>query len=77
MEVSYAGIVVAVDHDRGPTMEVDILLPPVCHIVGGPPRLQAEVPLDLLAWSILREGGREVGRGEREYLSGLLSCIFT
>ena len=69
---TYTGVVVAVDHDGGAAMEVDVLLPPVSDVVARPPRLQHQVALHLLAWAGLRggrEGGREGGegrRGERE-----------
>ena len=38
-------VVVAVDGDRITCHHVHILLPPIAHIVGGPPRLQLQNPL--------------------------------
>ena len=60
---THTGKVVAVDHDRVPAIEVDVLLPPVCDVVVGPPRLEVEVELELLTRAILRRGGE--GRGEK------------
>ena len=34
---TYTSIVIAVDHDGGAPIQVDIQLPPVCDVVGGPP----------------------------------------
>ena len=51
--LTHPSVVVAVNHDGGTSMEVDVLLPPVSDVVGGPPRLEQQVPLHLLSWSIL------------------------
>ena len=53
---THTDIVVAVDHDGAPAIEVDVLLPPVSDVVVGPPRLEVEVELELLAMANLREG---------------------
>ena len=54
---THTGEVVAVDHDGVPAIEVDVLLPPVCDVVVGPPRFEVEVELELLTRAILRRGG--------------------
>ena len=36
---TYTSIVVTVDHDGGAAIQVDVQLPPVCDVVGSPPRL--------------------------------------
>lgn len=50
---TYTSIVVAVDHDGGPAVEIHIEIPPVCDIIGSPPGLQVEVTLHLLTRTIL------------------------
>jgi hypothetical protein len=48
---------IGVDHERRATPQVDVLLPPIRDVVGGPPRLEPEVSLELLADAVLELGG--------------------
>ncbi|ALC40610.1 CG11777 [Drosophila busckii] len=44
---------IAIHTQRTATAQINILLPPIGHIVGGPPALQHQIPLQLLANGLL------------------------
>lgn len=51
---AYHCIEVAVDHEGRPATEVDVVLPPIRHVVCGPVRLQHQVALQFFADAILK-----------------------
>ena len=51
--LTYTTVVVAVDHDGGPSVEIHVEVPPICYVIGSPPGLQVQVALHLLTRTIL------------------------
>ena len=60
---SYHSVEVAVDHQRRPPAQVDIVLPPIRDVVRGPPGLHHQVALEFLSNSRLEFSSQPLHSG--------------